>query len=283
MALKSKLYMDLHVRRDDGYGLALEEPIRKFVDELMMLASTIGKGEYTGEEFRPNEAVFSFELRNVKAVLLRLRSLVEAIGLLEESFVVVRTNAVSDESDLPVPLKEIGRWSDRLDQLSRSKRKRGRRPKVGDYYALPLPDGRFGHLQYVHRDPESGDFVQVWAVITSGQPAGVDTLARAKPLFPPVITAVSVGIEIGGWVLLGNRPLAEPFRFPQFRGTNSLLFRRHEPGVYADWWLWSGGDTWLPVGSLNDEQRQLEYHTAWQPQKLALRIATGENEYDNFL
>jgi hypothetical protein len=248
----------------------------------MRLLLTTKAGAFTGEEFGPTEAIFSFESRKPATILFEIRSILASLGLLSGSFIVIREDPIPGDSDLCIPMEDLDTWPGRLEQVAAAKRKaRARRPMVNDYYAVPLPDGRFGHLQYVHKDRKWGDFVQVLTVIMN-QPVGVEELINAKPLFPPVMTPVAVGIRVGGWVFLGNRVSPQEFQFPTFRSTISLLLRRHEPGVYDDWWLWSGGSNCEFVGRLRADQRGLEYQVWWPPQELARRIATGENEYDRF-
>lgn len=284
MALRTTLYVDLYVPFENGLGVTGRGSISAVSQELMQLMSITKAGQFTGEEIRPAEVVFSFESKNLSTVLPMVRTFMENLGLLQESFLVVRKEMLPSESDLRVPLQDLDLWSKRVEQFARIRPKvMGRRPKVNDYYAVPLPDGRFGHLQYVYKDPMRGDFVQVSSMIAADRPCSTEDLREGHPMFPPVITAVAVGIRIGGWIFLGNAAPAEEFRFPTFRSTMSLLLRREESGVYTDWWLWSGGDNWQPVGRLGAEQRRLEYNVAWPPQDLARRIATGENEYDRYL
>lgn len=284
--MKSKLYIELHVRLENGSGSVEREGIAILPDLLMRLVAETRGGKFTGEEVRPAEVVFFLEAKNLLPVLPELRTIVERLGMLRDSFLQVRTDSLPSDSDLSIPLEDLKLWWQRLEQLTAAKPKKARRPRVNDFYAVPLPDGRFGHLQYVHHEPQWGDIVQVFSIITEGCPATIKDLVKdldgAQLLFPPVITAVTVGIRVGNWIFLGNRPPSEQFRIPLFRSTISRLLRGEEPGVYDDWWLWSGGDTWQPVGKLNDEQRKLEYNVAWPPLDLARRIVTGENEYERF-
>lgn len=284
MALKPRLYVELHVHAEDGVGLVRHESANRLSEVLMELLADGDLGNFTGEEYRGNEAVFFFESTQLVSVLPKVREVVDRLGLLRQSSVVIRKDALAGESDLSAHLHDLSLWRERLEQFLKGRGKtRGRRPEVYDYYAVPLPDGRFGHLQYIHQDTMYGDLVQVLAVITAARPCSLAELIDGKLLFPPVQTSVSVGIRTGGWIFLGNHPQETEFLFPTFRGTNSLLLRRHEPGIYEDWWLWSGGENWQPVGKLTNEQRKLEYNVSWAPENLARRIATGENEYEHFL
>jgi hypothetical protein len=87
------------------------------------------------------------------------------VGLLYKSFIVVRADPIPNASDLHIPIDDLDTWLGRLEQRAKPK-PRKHRPEINDYYAVPLPDGRFGHLHYVHEDPMWGDLVQVLSVIT---------------------------------------------------------------------------------------------------------------------
>jgi len=286
VALNKRKLVDLHIPFagvDEGVFL---NNVGLVCSELLgVLSDRRGRGasEFTGEEFGPGEAVLSLRSGDVKGLLTAARTILEQHNLLKDAFALVREDSVSSRSDARVPLQDLDVWLGVLRQHALTKiSPKKHRPKVGDYYAVPLLDGRFGYLQYVHRDRRWGDLVQVFSLITCKEPAALSDLCSASPMFPPVLTAVGVGVQVGGWRLIGSVRRTGEFRFPTFRATNSLLFRMHEPGVYDDWWLWSAGESQF-VGRLTSEQRKLEYHLWWAPQELARRIATGENEYDRFL
>lgn len=257
--------------------------IRLVVQEILCLLEQTKDGTLTGEEVGSGETTLSFECHKPELMVPKLRDRLARSNLLRGSFAVIYSTRVPDNAGVKVPLDDEQTMVNGLAAASKLRSGRqGHHPRLGDYFAIPLPDGRYGHLRYSYRDAIEGDLVEVLAVICQGGPANFEEIVDSKLLFPPVITSVAIGVRVGGWVFLGNTKPAEKFQFPIFRGTNSLLLRRHEPGVYDDWWLWSGGDSWTFAGKLDMEQRKLEYHVAWPPQLLAKRIATMENEYDNF-
>jgi hypothetical protein len=219
-----------------------------------------------------------FEVTDPKRVLMEARRFVVDAELLGRIRAIVTDSAGSTSEATFVT--GVGR------RISITYRKgaqghRIRRPRVGDLYAIPLPDSRFGHAHYVLRHKEAGDLVQVLAVV-SKSPAGIPTLAKAQPLFPPIRTSVDACIRAGGWGLIGRLPVPSPFPLPRFR--NSITaFLRHEPGRYADWYVWPFGGDPLFVGLLPESLRGLEFDVCLAPGDIADRIATGLTVFDMFV
>jgi hypothetical protein len=144
---------------------------------------------------------------------------------------------------------------------------------------VPLPDARWGHLQYLVKEPGWGDFVQVLDAITT-EPAQPEDLVQATPPFPPVGIDVATSVKRAAWKFLGNQPIPEPVVLPPTRASSSADFRR-QPGVYNDWVLLSGPDI-ITIGRLAEEYRAFEYHCPWLPEDLAARIVTGINPYADY-
>lgn len=276
-------YIDLHVCSKGSYEEHFNHEIGLLAKELMWFLDNTGTGKFTGEEFHSGEAILFFESQTLPKTLTGVRAMLERLDLLRDAFVIIREGIATGKSDVRIQMEDLDVSLKRLRRRTPAKQwTKRRRPKVHDYYAIPLPDGRYGYVRHLYHDPTWNDIVQVLSLITTDQSATLEQLVGAEQMFPPVLTSVAAAVRVGGWIFLGNHPFSG-FEFPTFRGTNSLLLRRYEPGVYDDWWLWSGGDIWKFVGRLDDEQRRLEYKVWWAPQNLAKRIATGENEYGRFL
>ncbi len=141
--------------------------------------------------------------------------------------------------------------------------------RVGDCYLIHLPSGRKAYAQYVHRHPEYGPMVRVFDIVTDRE-VGLEELASAGELFPPVFVALERALRDGAWERIGSLPVTD-FVFPKFR--RALV---NGPGVYHNWRIWDGEkDTY--VGDLPPEYRGLEMLSIWGYEILAKRIDTGEN------
>jgi len=149
------------------------------------------------------------------------------------------------------------------------------RIKVGDYFEIPLTDGRFAYCQHVNWNDQMGFLVQVLERI-SDQPLKVDELLGAKPLFPPVFVGLRAALNSGRWKKIGNRPVTD-FEFPLFRATSAT-----KPGKYENWWLFDGFKQRF-IGTLPLELRSLEVEVAWGYEMLESRIATGQNLFDQIV
>lgn len=163
-----------------------------------------------------------------------------------------------------------------LPVLNATAVKRSRNPKIGDYYALPLSDGRWGHALYVTHEAPWGDFIQVLDIIRDS-PSNIETLIAASALFPPVGTYVARSAKIGRWKYLGNCPTTPVPIMPPMR-TSPRMQCEKRPGQYQDW-IVSSSTEWRAVGALPEELRALEVKVPWTAEQIAHRIMTGINIY----
>lgn len=146
------------------------------------------------------------------------------------------------------------------------------RIKLGDFFQIPLPDGRYAYCQHVNWNDQMGFLVQVLDRI-SDHPLTFEELEGAKPLFPPVFVDLRAAVSSGRWKRIGNRTVAD-FKFPLFRATSAT-----KPGKYDHWWLFDGY-TQRFIGVLPPEWRSLEVEVVWGDEMLEQRIATGRNLFD---
>jgi hypothetical protein len=260
---------------DEAFGQPNETQHISDVEAAIMAALSSSE-EFTGNEFGGGEAVLFFAVENPVRFLRKVASILVQAGLIGGATATVSSTESSDGPQR-AELGNLATWE--AAWKSRPRAKRFRRPKPGDYYAVPLPDERWGHLQYLIKEPGWGDFVQVLDVITT-EPAQPADLIQAKPLFPPVGIDVATSVKRAAWKFLGNRPMREPIVLPPTRSSTDANISR-KPGVYSDWVLLSGPDI-ITIGRLAEEYRALEYHRPWLPEDLATRIATGINPYADY-
>ena len=133
---------------------------------------------FDGNEVRPEAWVLYFESGSPLKLLARVAEILQTAGKELSGFQAVIIDSGEREADgVRVSLDEM---PERLPQ-----RKRQRKPKVFDYFAVPLPGGRFGHVQYAARIEPAGDFV-VALDLVSERHAVLDTLIAAPIRFGPV-------------------------------------------------------------------------------------------------
>lgn len=143
---------------------------------------------------------------------------------------------------------------------------------IGDYLAIPLPDGRSAYGQYVYFHPLYATLVRILDIISSSE-APMGELDSAGDLFPPVFVGINVALRMKLWRIVG-RAQPKAFVFPLFRCRQGL---ERQPGTYNDWLLWDG-ESYKRQGLLPVEYRGLEYLVGWSSDGLEKRIATGKNE-----
>jgi hypothetical protein len=269
----------LHFSLTGNFGSREEiEQFNGLEDELTTIADIAAY--YTGREIGGGEATLFFEADDISTfihLLLDVEGRLESGYLLRSARVVIRWE---DFLDHEVEYGSLKDWLGANSRRARKKPKHSRKPELGDFYSIPLLDGRFGHATYVYRIPRYCDLLQVLDLITI-EPAHLDGLIGVKSMFPPIKTVVSVGISRAGWQLVSHTEPDPNFRPPIFRGSNSASVTE-QPGVYEDWWLSSGPNDWTFAGKLTEEMRDLEYDCFWNPWELADRIATGKNPYDRY-
>jgi hypothetical protein len=149
------------------------------------------------------------------------------------------------------------------------------RIKVGDYFEIPLPDGRFAYCQHVNWNDQMGFLVQVFDRI-SDRSLRMEDLAGAKPMFPPVFVGLRAAVSSGRWKRIGNRSVTD-FKFPLFRATSAT-----KPGKYDNWRLFDGQSQRF-IGTLPAEMRDLEVEVAWGYEMLEQRISTGQNLFQDVI
>lgn len=144
------------------------------------------------------------------------------------------------------------------------------RPKVGDVYQIPLPDGRFAFAQYLQWNEEMGCLIRVFDFLLDHEPESLAALKLAGEMFPPVFAGLKAAVKADRWKRIGSMPVPN-FTFPTFRCTSAT-----KPGTYENWWLWDGGAQRF-IGKLPEELRSLEVEVSWGYELLEERIATGKN------
>jgi len=139
--------------------------------------------------------------------------------------------------------------------------------KAGDYFELPLKDGRLAYCRLLHRG-ELGFLVQVFDLFRITSPASTEELRNAPQLFPPVFVGLLATVRSGRWKKIGNVPVTY-FAHPKFRQTMGT-----KPGTYDDWTIWDGLKT-IKIGRLPVEYRSLELKCVWGDEGLEERILQG--------
>ncbi|MFZ0956972.1 MAG: Imm26 family immunity protein [Candidatus Sulfotelmatobacter sp.] len=146
------------------------------------------------------------------------------------------------------------------------------RIKLGDCYAVLLPDERYAYCQYVQWNEQMGYLIRVYDRITAVSLSSVAELASAGNLFPPVFVGLRASVKSGRWKHIGNLPVSN-FHFPTFRATGAT-----KPGIYESWWLWDGEKEWF-IGRLPKKLHSLEQRVVWGDELLEERIATGRDPF----
>ncbi len=145
--------------------------------------------------------------------------------------------------------------------------------KVGNCYAIPLPDGKYGYCQYVLRNEMLGYLIQVFDRITDQPLSSAEELRGVGNMFPPVFVGLPASVKRGRWKYIGYLPV-EDFHFPQFRAIGGAL----KPGTYENWWIWDGKQERF-IGKLPNELRSLELRVVWGDELLEERIQTGKDPH----
>jgi len=242
--------------------------------ELLSEISEKKLAEFTGNQIGDRDRILFFEAERISSLLKKFNAKLEQHSLEQGAFIVLQ-EAGTDQRHT-IPFEELVTCKIRRSVAGR----KWRRPQPGDYYAIPLADGRFGHAQYLVKAPGWGDFVQVANLVCS-QPAALEVLAQAQPLFAPVSTDVATCVQRSAWILIGNRhPLVRPETFPLRFSPEANV--QCKPSKYHDWIIIYSLTDFRFVGDLQPEYRKFEYQIAWFPEALASRIATGVNPWDEY-
>lgn len=262
-----------------GQDSQMFESITQMEVEMAGWLAASNEGEFTGDEWGEEGVVLYFEVDKPLRFLHHARSLLEPLGLAGNAFAcLLEAGGVRLEGSEKVELRALpGRWPRRASGSAKK-----HKPRLYDYYAIPLPDGRFGHAQYVRKEPGWGDFVQVLNVISSS-PSSVEDLRFAEPLFPPILADVPTSVVRGGWQFLGAGLPPANFRLPLYRECMEASWKR-EPRRYDSWHIRDVEANQIhPVGVLSEEQRSLEFFEGWKAEEIAERIMTGLNKHVTFL
>jgi hypothetical protein len=212
--------VEIHYPLTGEFGCPDEMHVLDLLEQELINVLDAG-GTYTGREIGGGEAVLFFEATDIPVFcqhLLRLRDRVQENALLQSARLVIHSTSVSADH---VKYRDLNDWLEASRTRVRRRRRRSRIPKVGNFYSIPLTDGCFGHAHYVHHEPRFWDIVQVLDLVTC-EPAPLDVLITAQPMFPAIKTIVSVGISHGGWKLVGH--MKPDLNFPLLSGYNPKRF-----------------------------------------------------------
>lgn len=242
-----------------------------------------GNDEFCGNETGPDACAWSFMTGDPIALLQRCSVVfTEAGWKLAAVWATVNLEGDSSMRSARVDFESLQAWADGCwPEIQRASKRRGRRsPQVGDCYAIPLGNGSYGHVQYLGKVSPLGDFIRVVDLVRP-VPAGLVEVVSARPLFPPLGADVSSCKRRGKWKWIGRIEPQEQFVLPLMRGSTKADLAR-APGVYDDWTLFNETEFQV-VRTLTEDQRRLEYFAAWTPERIAARILTGVNPYDQFI
>lgn len=156
-----------------------------------------------------------------------------------------------------------------------------RKPKINDYYAIPLSTKRFAHCLYVAQNKWSEDYLVVLDAF-GPEPMSGDALDSSEVLFGPVKTMLLAAIR-QGWLWAGIAKNTKRKIDLTQRSSLSLLWHSMGgPKQLDDWVLVGPDDSIEPVGILNPDQRRLEISSLYHPRLIVERIETGRRELDEF-
>lgn len=101
--------------------------------------------------------------------------------------------------------------------------------KIGDIIEIPLSTGQKAFAQFVFKDKENGELIQVKDLILGeNSQFEVTNFEKAQPLFKPVITSIYPAIKYHGWKIVDTATVNE-FKYPGFLHGSS-----------GAWMLWNG-------------------------------------------
>ncbi len=144
---------------------------------------------------------------------------------------------------------------------------------IGDYFLVPLPDGRVTYVKYVFFHDRYATLVQTLDLIADKEQS-TEVIFSAPPLFPPTFVGFNDAVRKKHWRVVANQPVVD-FQFPLFRCTQAITHGL-EPGIFHDWMLWDGKE-YTKLGDLPTRYQRLEYLASWASDLLEERIATGRN------
>ena len=271
--------VEIRVPLKGSYATDTDQPTIAKIEEKCFELACLGKAEYTGILTGPEEVILTFETSSPVQLLDAMHRLLPASEVPRGTYVLL-TEADDVSSSLQVPLDEIPSWlAQHSEVLGRSPAKKMPRvrPRVGDYYAFELPDGRIAYGWHIYSSAAVGDVVQVLDIFSNQQPIDVRELSQAGPLFPPVAVFLRYAIKDGSWKKIGHKSPEASASPPVFRKSWKALLSAG-PGEFDDWQVGNEDIGFTYVGVLNAELRLLEHSCIWSGRALADRIVTGRND-----
>lgn len=144
-----------------------------------------------------------------------------------------------------------------------------KKPKEGDIFEIPLPNGKKAYGQYLHYS-KMGPIVRIFSLISTGE-VTVDQILGSKPLFPPIITGLFAALKERRWKIIEHHPITD-FAHPMF--VTTLYDQR--TGKAGVWYLWDGEKD-IRIGPILPEKyKECEFLVVWDPSNVVDRIMTGE-------
>lgn len=145
------------------------------------------------------------------------------------------------------------------------------RVRVGDVYAVPLGDGRYGYVQYIKQSDRRGPLLKVFNMVTKDRIQHAESLSEVDDMFGPIMGNIWSSVKMGTWEYLGK--LAVPnIPWPQMVNGHLDPIKK----CVHTWFLITEHED-IRLGSrLPAEYRALEFALIWTADSIADRIRTGE-------
>ncbi|MDH5507365.1 MAG: Imm26 family immunity protein [Anaerolineae bacterium] len=149
------------------------------------------------------------------------------------------------------------------------KKRKSKKPVVGDILEIPLSDGRKAFCQFLHFDKLRGYLISVFDLITMDDIV-IEDLSNYTPLFPPVLTFLTAAMH-QGWKIVGHLPVND-FKYPKFLQN----WHNQDSGEAGTWQLYDG-ENFVNLGrKLPRKYKNHEMLLTWNPYVIVRRIETGE-------
>ena len=148
-----------------------------------------------------------------------------------------------------------------------------RRVRVGDVFAVPLADGRWGYVHYVRNSSTRGPIIRVLDMVTA-EITTIEDLKGAGEMFPPIAAYFYAEVDQGRWVKVGHIPVTE-FKFPLFVGGH----RFEGSWKVHTWFLCDEHDDHRIGPVLPSEHQDKEYLTIYPAQYVEQRILNPQDRW----